>query len=119
VANSFRKFQENFAAIDFSKEIVLPEPKRERLPPARSDLPCPRLASDNLDQPVQCQATGVWHDSKSALRKGYKAAGVIEKGNDRRPPWKMPRSSRKEIRDTVAKARARVERGERNIYKGK
>jgi len=114
----YRAFAENFAAIDFSKEIVLPEPKAERPAPKRSDLPCPRLASDHME-PVQCQATGVWHDSKSALRRGYKAAGVIEKGNDRRPPWKMPRTKREEVRETVAKARARVERGERNLFPGK
>lgn len=117
-ATSYRAFQANFNQIDFSKEIVLPEPKAERPAPKRSDLPCPRLQSDIMD-PVQCQATGVWHTSKSALRKGYKAAGVIEKGNDRRPDWKMPRTSREEVRETVAKARARVERGERNLHKGK
>lgn len=112
------RYSQNFGLIDFSKEIVLPEPKAERLAPPRSDLPCPRLASDTMD-PVQCQATGVWHDSKSALRAGYKAAGVIEKGNDKRPPWKMPRTPRAVIRDAVRKAAARVERGERNIHKGK
>lgn len=116
--SGFRAFQSNFAAISFEREIVLPEPRQERLPPARSDLPCPRVMSDVME-PVQCQATGKWHDSKSALRAGYKATGMIEKGNDRRPPWKMPRSSRQEVRETVAKARARVERGERNIHKGK
>ena len=118
MANSFRKFQANFAEIDFSKEIVLPEPRKERAAPKRSDLPCPRLASDIMEA-VQSQVSGKWYESKSALRAEYKATGHIEKGNDRRPPWKMPRSSRKEIRDTVAKARARVERGERSLYKGK
>lgn len=118
MATAFRKFQDNFNGIDFSKEIVLPEPKAVLPPPARSSLPAPRLVSDIME-PVQCQATGVWHDSKSSLRAGYKAAGVIEKGNDRRPAWKMPRSSKAEVRETVAKARARVERGERNLFKGK
>lgn len=113
-----RAYQANFSAIDFSKEITLPEPKAALPPVKRSSLPCPRLASDHME-PVQCQATGVWHDSKSALRAGYKAAGVIEKGNDRLPPWKMPRTPRAVIRDTVRKAAARVERGERNIHKGK
>ena len=116
--SSYKAFQANFALIDFSKEIVLPEPKEERPAPKRSDLPCPRIASDIME-PVQCQATGKWHDSKSALRAGYKAAGVIEKGNDKRPPWKMPRTPRHVIRDAVQKAAARVERGERNIHKGK
>lgn len=117
MASSFRAFQTNFAAIDFSQEILLP-PKAALPPPARSSLPAPRLVSDQIE-PVQCQATGVWHDSKSALRAGYKAAGVIEKGNDKRPAWKMPRTPKQVIRDTVKKALARVERGERNIHKGK
>jgi hypothetical protein len=66
--SSFRAFQNNFAAIDFSKEIVLPEPKAERPAPKRSDLPCPRLASDIMD-PVQSQVSGKMYDSKSALRR--------------------------------------------------
>ena len=37
--SSFRAYQANFAQIDFSKEIVLPEPKAERPEPKRSDLP--------------------------------------------------------------------------------
>lgn len=113
-----RAYSENFSQIDFSREIVLSEPKALRPEPKRSDLPCPRVMSDIMD-PVQCQATGVIHTSKSALRAGYKAAGVIEKGNDKRAPWKMPRTPRHVIRDAVRKAAARVERGERNIHKGK
>jgi len=115
---SFRAFQANFASIDFSKEIVLPEPKPDRLAPPRSDLPCPQVLSDCMGA-VQSQVTGKWYESKSALRAEYKATGHIEKGNDKRPPWKMPRTPRAVIRDTVRKAVARVERGERNIHKGK
>lgn len=115
--SSFRAYQANFALIDFSKEIVLPT-KPEREAPKRSDLPCPRLASDIME-PVQSQVSGKMYDSKSALRAEYRATGHIEKGNDVRPPWKMPRTSREQVRATVQKARARVERGERNIYKGK
>lgn len=116
--SGFRAFQANFNAIDFSKEIVLLEPKAERLEPKRSDLPCPRLASDIME-PVQSQVSGRFYDSKSALRAEYRATGHIEKGNDKRPPWKMPRTPREKIRETVRKAAARVERGERNIHKGK
>lgn len=111
-------YSQNFGLVDFSKEIPAP-PRLRPGPAARSDLPAPQVLSDYLDGPVQCQATGKWHDSKSALRRGYKAAGVIEKGNDKRPPFKMPRTSRAEVRATVQKARARVDRGERNIHKGK
>lgn len=114
---SRRAYQENYRDIDFSKEIVVPE-KAPLPPPARSDLPAPRLASDIME-PVQSQATGKMYDSKSAIRAEYKRLGCIEKGNDRRPPWQMPRTPRAVIRDTVRKAAARVERGERNIHKGK
>lgn len=114
---SFRAFQTNFAAIDFSKEIVLPEKVRPG-PAPRSSLPCPQVLSDHMDA-VQSQVTGKMYESKSALRAEYRATGHIEKGNDKRPPWKMPRTPRAVIRDVVRKAAARVERGERNIHKGK
>lgn len=112
-----RAYSENFSAIDFSAEIPLPEKVRPG-PPARSSLPCPQVLSDAMDA-VQSQVTGKFYESKSALRAEYRATGHIEKGNDRRAPWKMPRTSRAEVRETVRKARARVERGERNIHKGK
>jgi hypothetical protein len=112
-------YSDNFHLIDFSKEIVLPA-KRERRAPARSDLPCPRLASDIME-PVQSQVDGRMYDSKSAIRAHYRQAGVIEVGNDpaRLRPFVKPRVGRKEVKDAVAKAKARFERGERNIYKGR
>lgn len=112
-----RAYSERFALIDFSKEIALPERVRPG-PAPRSDLPCPQVLSDQMDA-VQSQVSGKFYESKSALRREYRATGHIEKGNDKRAPWKMPRTSRQEVRETVRKARARVERGERNIYKGK
>lgn len=112
-----RTYSSNFSAIDFSREIPAP-PKVRPGPPARSSLPAPQVLSDHMD-PVQSQVTGKMYDSKSAIRAEYKATGHIEKGNDRRPPWKMPRTPRAVIRETVRKAAARVERGERNIHKGK
>ena len=111
------RFSENFAAIDFSREIAAPV-RLKPGPVPRSDLPAPQLISDHME-PVQSQATGVWHDSKAAIRAEYRATGHIEKGNDKRAPWKMPRTPRAVIRDAVRKAAARVERGERNIHKGK
>lgn len=58
-------YSDNFRLIDFSNEITIP-PKRERA--ARSQLPCPRIASDVMD-PVQSQRDGRMDDSKSALRR--------------------------------------------------
>lgn len=114
--SNFRAFQSNFAAIDFSKDLSV-APKVRQAPP-RSDLPCPQVLSDCMDA-VQSQVTGKFYESKSALRREYRATGHIEKGNDKRPPWKMQRTPRQVIRDSVRKAAARVERGERNIHKGK
>jgi hypothetical protein len=111
-----RAYAENFAEIDFSKDLSMPAKVRQA--PPRSDLPCPQVLSDAMDA-VQSQVTGKFYESKSALRAEYKATGHIEKGNDKRPPWKMPRTSPAVIRDSVRKAAARVERGERNIHKGK
>lgn len=80
----------------------------------RSHLACPRIASDAME-PVQSQLDGKFYDSKSALRATYKAAGVIEVGNDpaRLRPRQKPKIDRRKIRDTIEKATARFERGER------
>jgi hypothetical protein len=111
-------YRENFKLIDFSREI--PAPLKVRLEPKRSDLPCPRLASDVME-PVQSQLDGRMYDSKSALRATYRAAGVTEVGNDpaRLRPRKRRPISDKDVSDTVEKAVARVERGERNLFPGK
>lgn len=112
-------YSENFRLIDFSREIVIPV-KRGRLPPARSDLPAPRIATDIME-PVQSQLDGKLYESKSALRATYRQAGVVEIGNDpaRNRPFERPKTPRKEIKDVVDRARARVERGERNLFRGK
>lgn len=111
----------NFKLIDFSREIPAPAKQFVASGPKRSDLPCPRVMSDVMDA-VQSQVDGRMYDSKSAIRAHYKQAGVIEVGNDParlRSTAKVAKASRKEIKETVAKARARVERGERNLFPGK
>lgn len=82
--------------------------------PKRSHLPCPRIAGDTME-PVQSQLDGKFYDSKSALRATYKAAGVVEVGNDpaRLRPRQRPKIDRAKVRDTIEKATARFERGER------
>src|SRR5258707_804696 len=111
------RYSQNWHDIDFSRDIPAPHKVERPLPP-RSDLPCPRIASDCMEA-VQSQVSGKVYESKSALRAEYKATGHIEKGNDRRPAWKMPRTPRAVIRDTMQKAAARVERGERSLHKEK
>lgn len=109
-------YRENFALIDFSKDIASP-PKR-RVEPKRSDLPMPMVISDDMPA-VQSQVSGKFYESKAALRAEYRATGHIEIGNDKRPPFRKPRVSRAEVKKVVQKAAARVERGERNLFPGK
>jgi hypothetical protein len=73
----------------------------------------------DIMEPVQSQETGKFYDSKSALRKEYRSYGNIEIGNDKRADRKLARPDRRQIKTVVEKAAARVDRGERNIHKGK
>lgn len=112
-------YRENFAAIDFSKEIPTPV----RIAPGhpkRSDLPFPMVVSDAMP-PVQSYADGLMYDSKAAIRASYRRHGVTEVGNDpaRFKPRVKAKIDRKQIKATVERAKARVERGERLLYPGK
>jgi hypothetical protein len=56
-----------------------------RVRSARSDLPRPTVISDSLDG-IQSMVSGERFDSKSELRRHYKANGVIEVGNEKIKP---------------------------------
>lgn len=73
--------------------------------PKRSHLPTPYAVSDSMDA-VQSQLDGKFYDSKSALRATYKAAGVIEVGNDAQRLRKRPKTlpDKQGIRDSIKKA---------------
>lgn len=60
-------------------------------------------------------ASGIYYDSKAAIRAEYKRLGMVEVGNDpqRNKPHVKPKPDRKAIKDAVLKAEARVNRGER------
>lgn len=77
----------------------------------RSDLAAPLIATDTM-QPVQSMLDGKFYDSKSALRATYKAAGVVEVGNDSsvtNPKRKVPsKPDRKAIKDSVDRAFSRA-----------
>lgn len=76
---------------------------------AQSDLPGPYIASDTM-QPVKSMLDGKMYDSKSTLRRTYRAAGVVEVGNDPamfRKPKKRP-PDRQKIRAAVNKAFSRA-----------
>lgn len=70
----------------------------------RSDLSAPMIISDTIGA-VQSQLTGKFYDSKSSLRKEYKAHGVREMGNDKqeiKAPSK-PKLGKEEISKAVQK----------------
>ena len=81
-------------------------------------LAAPRVVSDVMD-PVRSQGNGRMYDSKSEIRKHYRRDGFVEVGNDpaRLRPKKAPKIDGKAIMDSVDKAFARYNRGER--VKGK
>lgn len=72
---------------------------------ARSDMPVPYLASDTME-PVQSMLDGKFYTSKSKLRATYRAAGVVEVGNDpaRLRPKPKPKPDRAAIRKSLKKA---------------
>lgn len=72
------------------------------------------VMSDTMD-PVQSMLDGKMYTSKSALRATYRAAGCEEVGNDpaRLKPRQKAKPDRRKIRDTLEKAEARFNRGER------
>lgn len=92
----------------------------ERMEPKRSDLPAPMVVTDTME-PVQNMVDGKFYTSKSAMRATYKPSGnaegreYVEIGNDpaRFKRWEKPKPDRAAIRETVQKAKARFERGER------
>jgi hypothetical protein len=95
---------------NFQTDRLLERDRRSRKPrpePKRSDLPCPRIASDIMP-PVQSQVDGKMYDSKSAIRRSYKATGHEEIGNDpaRLRPFVRPKTDRKAIKETVERAKA-------------
>lgn len=74
---------------------------------ARSDLPSPMLIADSMT-PVQSMLDGQMYDSKSALRRTYKQAGMVEVGNDpsitNPKPRQKPKADRAAVKAAVRKA---------------
>lgn len=78
--------------------------------PARSSLPVPMLSLDTMPE-TQSMLDGRMYTSKSELRKTYKAAGMIELGNDEMKPFVRPERDRKGDRDAIERAISLVESG--------
>ncbi len=66
----------------------------------------PYVLRDEIIGGIESMVTGKIHDSKSSLRREYKAHGMIEKGNDRapRPKPRNPEEVYREIREDTEKA---------------
>ena len=96
-----------------SLEEPWPEACTQRRKSDRADLPAPGIITDTM-APVQSMLDGRMYDSKRALRATYKAAGVVEVGNDpqRNKPFVRPKINRADIVTSIEKAKAKVERGE-------
>jgi len=94
---------------DARQERVVPADDYQRPIPARSSIPAPMIASDCME-PVQSMLDGRMYDSKSRLRATYRAAGVVEVGNDpaRNRPAAKPAPDRQGIRQSLQKAVAQV-----------
>lgn len=84
----------------------------------RSSLPSPMVISDTMD-PVRSMADGKEYTSKAALRSTYKPSGnpdgisYVEVGNEKPTGTVKPKADEKAIQESLHKALARYERGER------
>lgn len=83
-------------------------PQDVRLQPPRSDLPCPMLIGDIMDEAEHVD--GRFYTSKSQFRKVTKANGLIEVGNERPKARKRPdpKAREKSIEQSIDKAIARA-----------
>lgn len=77
---------------------------------ARSSLAVPYFICDSMDE-TQSMLDGKYYTSKSELRATYKAAGMIELGNEEMAPFKAPEKDRKGQRDAIERAICEVEAG--------
>lgn len=97
--------------LDESIGKLVPADEYQRPTGKRSNLKSPMIMGDSM-QPVQSMLDGKMYDSKSALRATYKAAGVIEVGNDSSITDPKPRAKtkpdKKAVRATVEKAFSRA-----------
>ena len=93
---------------------LVPADEYQRQPVQRSSLPMPMVAFDTIEGGVESMVDGKIYTSKSALRRSYKAAGVVEVGNDpqRFAKKERPKINRKKVKESLEKAAARVNRGD-------
>jgi len=83
-------------------------PLDRRPAPARSHLPAPMLNMDSIGD-LRSMADGRVYSSKSALRRGYKAAGVVEVGDQ--APTRTLDNSRRITKNEIGEAYRKVRAG--------
>ncbi|MBY3595921.1 hypothetical protein J2J97_05465 [Rhizobium bangladeshense] len=71
---------------------------------AQSDLPAPHFVSDTIE--IQSMHDGRHYTSKAKLRSAYRAAGVVEIGNETPRPIEKPKADRKAIRNELRRVYA-------------
>lgn len=77
--------------------------------PRRQTFAAPMVQTDTM-KPVQSMTNGLWYDSKSAIRKEYRRAGVVEVGNEtpKPPPQPDKAALRKARQASIGKALSRT-----------
>lgn len=73
----------------------------------RSELSGPMIIKDCME-PVKSMLDGKMYDSKRRLRQTYREAGVTEVGGEKIKPFKKPRPSKTQIRESVDRAFSRA-----------
>lgn len=83
----------------------------EAIKEARKITPAPYIQTDTLMEPVEHPMTGELYDSKSALRRSYKAMGLRETGNYTPKTPKVKGADFDEVREEVQEARRKLKWG--------
>jgi hypothetical protein len=81
---------------------------------ARSALPCPAVISDVM--PATEQVDGRFYESKAAFRAVGRSLGLVEVGNDKRPPKTRATADaavKRARKQAIERAAARFRNGER------
>ena len=100
--------------LDESIGKLVPADEYQRPQGKRSNLPMPMVCFDTIEGGVESMVDGKIYTSKSALRRSYKAAGVVEVGNDpqRFAKKQRPKIDRRQVKESLEKAAAKVARGD-------
>lgn len=101
-------------------EVPWPDACHKPFRDLRSAVAAPMLIMDTMP-PTQSMTDGKIYTSKAGIRASYKANGnpqgkeYVEVGNDpaRLRPFKRPKSDKAQVVNSIKKAEARFDRGER------